>query len=301
MRDVIVDFDNTLGVPGCDFDDAAALLYLLGHPDKARVQALCTTFGNSTLATVNQATRRFLKTFKINLPLYEGAASPTAPLADAARYMAKAVQERPGELTILATGSLTNLKQAAMINPAFFSQVRDIYLMGGLLQTLIINGTILHELNFSCDPQATRQVLAAPVPVFDATAQSCLPASFLQADFEHYLGADAALTRESLYYFDWMEKNFLIRGTICWDVVAAATMLEPELFDIKPRRLTLNERLLSVGYLESLPQGFDTSRVQFVELPDNYEQQATIQVPTIEDPHAFKEHIFAAWRRAEHR
>ncbi|MFR1167120.1 MAG: hypothetical protein ACLSDQ_05635 [Adlercreutzia equolifaciens] len=44
MKNIILDFDNTMGVRGCDVDDGLALLYLLGNPERCRVLAACTTY-----------------------------------------------------------------------------------------------------------------------------------------------------------------------------------------------------------------------------------------------------------------
>jgi hypothetical protein len=57
---LIVDSDNTIGVPRRDIDDGLALLYLLGRDD-IDILGITTTFGNSDVHTVNANTRRFLK------------------------------------------------------------------------------------------------------------------------------------------------------------------------------------------------------------------------------------------------
>ena len=44
---VVVDCDNTLGIPGCDVDDGTALIYLLGCPE-VEIIGITTSYGNST-------------------------------------------------------------------------------------------------------------------------------------------------------------------------------------------------------------------------------------------------------------
>ena len=188
MKHVIVDFDNTMGVAGCDTDDGLALLYLLGKPEEVTVEGLCCTYGNSDVDTVVGNTRRICRELGLGMPVFKGGASALDPTSDAARFMAEAVAKRPGEISILATGSLTNLRGAAQLNPDFFSQVREIAIMGGITETLLVNGRMLDELNLSCDAQASCQVLGAACPVIDATAQACLPAVFTKDRFAREMG-----------------------------------------------------------------------------------------------------------------
>ncbi len=70
---------------------------------------------------------------------------------------------------------------------------------------------------------------------------------------------------------------------ICWDVVAAAQLVQPELFDFAPMQVTLNERLLQVGYLESAA----------ADAP-----QASILVPAIKDADELRAACFDAWKKA---
>ena len=60
---VILDCDNTLGVPGCDVDDGLTLLYLLGCPEVELLGITC-SYGNNTQQTVYDNTLRMLKKWK---------------------------------------------------------------------------------------------------------------------------------------------------------------------------------------------------------------------------------------------
>lgn len=283
MKHVIIDFDNTMGVPGCDVDDGLALLYLLGKPEDVVVEGICCTYGNSDIDTVVGNTRRICRELGLHVPVFKGGASALDPTSDAARFLAEAVAKRPGEISILATGSLTNLRGAAELNPAFFSQVREIALMGGITETLLVNGRVLDELNLSCDPQASCQVLGAACPVVDATAQACLPAVFTEDRFARELGADSWLMRQAKAWFDFMTVGYDMNGFVCWDIVAAAALVEPDLFTMERFDVTLNPRILQVGYIERAPHGAPSS---------------TISIPHIADVEAFRTACFSAWKRA---
>lgn len=279
---VIVDFDNTMGVPDCDVDDALALLHLLGNPQAVQVAGACTCYGNSTIDVVRGNTERLFDLWGLDVPLYHGAANPIEPTSDASAFIARCAAEHPGEISILATGSMTNLRGAALEDPSFFSNIQGVFLMGGIERSLAINGRIMNELNLSCDPLASRMVLEAPCPVTVATAQSCLDAFFTLRDFEDAFGAESWLYETCAPWFRTMECRYDWNGFACWDVVAAACISHPELFDMHSYAVTLNERLLSVGYLEHAAS----------EAP-----QAEIFVPSIIDPPAFSQAMLDSWKQ----
>lgn len=284
---IIVDFDNTMGVEGCDVDDGLALLYLLGSPELAQVEALCTTYGNSDIETVNAATDRLLaalRTAGVSIPVHHGAASAHAETeSDAARFLAQAAASEPGTLHVLATGSLTNLRHAAELDPAFFRNVASITVMGGITESLFINGKIMNELNLSCDPAATRAVIEAPCPVTIATSHHCLPAFFRIADFEEHFGRDSWLFRTCRYWFDDMDRRYAWGGFTCWDVVAAAALVHPELFEDERYPIALNDRFIGVGFLERAAEGVPC---------------ATVSTPRIADPARFCADTLATWQKA---
>ena len=258
---IIVDFDNTMGVKGCDVDDGLALLFLLGTPGVS-VEAACTL--------------RLFGEWGLDIPVYRGAASKDDEPGEAARFLAQAAAENPGELSIVATGSLTNLRHAAQLDPAFFSNVREIAVMGGITESLVINGRIMDELNFSCDPAATLAVLSAPCP-------ACLPAFFRREDFTENFGEGSWLYRTCDYWFADMGERYVWDGFTCWDIVAAAAVARPDLLSFDAMDVTLYERLLSVGYLEAARAGAPS---------------ATIRIPRIDDPALFVRESVEAWRRA---
>ena len=74
---VILDCDNTMGVPGCDVDDGLALLYLLGCPEVELLGITC-SYGNNTQQTVYDNTLRLLKAWnREDIPVFRGGDNPT--------------------------------------------------------------------------------------------------------------------------------------------------------------------------------------------------------------------------------
>lgn len=159
------------------------------------VEAACTAFGNSSIDVVHDNTARMLREWDLDIPVHRGAGAPDEEPSEAARFLAEAAAASPGELAVVATGSMSNLGQAARLDPAFFSNLCEVSLMGGITESLVINGRIMNELNLSCDPAATAAVLGAQCPVTAATAQACLPAFFSRADFVDAFGEGSWLLR----------------------------------------------------------------------------------------------------------
>ena len=282
---VIVDFDNTTGVPDCDVDDGLALLFLLGNPDLCQVEALTCAYGNSTIDVVYRTTRRMADELGLSIPVLKGGADPDHAANEAASYLARAAAADPGQISVVATGSLTNLKGAVRKDPTFLGNLREIALMGGVAGALTINGRILDELNFSCDPEATALVLSAPCPVMDAVSQNCLPCLLTEEELVDEFGRDSWLVRACGEWFKTMERRYHSSRFVCWDLVAAAYLVRPDLFEDRPTQVALYPRWFSVGLLETS------------SMPDT--PSVTVNLPVIKDPDEFKGAAFAAWHRAE--
>ena len=181
---VILDCDNTFGIPDHDVDDGLALLYLLGREDVDLVGVTC-ALGNADVDTVFRNTERFLQEIgRPEIPHFRGG-SPDQPDSPAARFLADTVGKNPGEITLLATGALTNLYGAHLCDPAFFQRLSGVVTMGGVTSPLVIGGHSLDELNFSCDPRATHAVLSSPVRTTVITGNLCLQALFGDTEFRH--------------------------------------------------------------------------------------------------------------------
>ena len=99
---------------------------------------------------------------------------------------------------------------------------------------------------------------------------------------ERSFSADSWLTRAIDYWFADMGERYAWDGFAVWDQVAAAALIKPELFEPREMDVALDERMLSVGYLEPAPAGAP---------------RATVSVPVIVDPQAYLADALAGWRR----
>lgn len=183
-RPLIVDCD-----PG--HDDAVALFLALGNP-ALDLRFVTTVGGNQTIDKVTFNARALLaQCHREDIPVYRGAErpllrpvqtagdihgdtgldgvdlpEPTVPERDtpAAQAIAEAVMAAPpGELTLVATGPLTNLALAVRLVPQIVERVREVVVMGGAYQGG--NVTAAAEFNIACDPEAAHIVFEQDWPL----------------------------------------------------------------------------------------------------------------------------------------
>jgi purine nucleosidase len=233
---VIFDCDNTMGRPYWEVDDGLALLYLLGRPD-IKLLGITTTFGNGPIDEVHELTGKLLRDLgREDIPLFKGEGERGQPPTDAARFLAEVAASHPGEITLLATGPLGNLRAAAELDPSFFHHLGQVVCMGGYLHPLRIGWRNVAELNLSADPEAAFAVLNAPCPVTLMNAHTCLQASFGWPDLARirHWGRDMCRVVRK-----WLVGFGLYCGATrfyLWDLLPAVYISYPELFDANPVR-----------------------------------------------------------------
>ncbi len=298
IKHIVIDCDNTMGIEGRDIDDALALLYLIGNPRYAYIDAVCTTYGNSNINAVQSATTKLFETLKLTIPLYQGAATPHDLSSPAGNFLAEEIRKNPGCISLLAIGSTTNLKLAEQCIPGSLSRLREAAFMGGITQDLIMRDITVNELNFSCDPLATRLALEHIDTPYIATGNNCFPAYFSSEDFLNRMSASRTTTgaffvQEALHWCTCNQEHFGTPGFICWDVVAAARLIHPEFFIDEFYLLDIAQCEWDRGYLsvEQLNGALDISSSKQPERP-------LVCLPRINDPAAFVEHCFTSWERA---
>lgn len=182
--------DTDMGI-----DDAVALLMALAYP-QARIQAITTVAGNVGLA---QATHNAGVVLDVAaapaIPIYAGcarpllqhcpedatsihgpdglggAARPTArrPEAEhAALALVRLARQRPGELSLVTLGPLTNVALAIRLDPHFPAYLNRLVIMGGAVNARG-NTTPPAEFNISIDPEAAKIVFGAAGQVAGGT------------------------------------------------------------------------------------------------------------------------------------
>lgn len=177
---VILDVDTGM-------DDALALGLAVRDPEIELVAAT-TVAGNVGIDHTTPNTVTVLDWFgATDVPVYRGASRPLArPLVTAAQFqgddglgeaglepsrretgadpgpaaMVRLARGRPGEITLVCVGPLTNLAIALNVEPALPDLVAGLVIMGGAFH---VPGNITEhaEFNIYCDPEAAAQVFAA--------------------------------------------------------------------------------------------------------------------------------------------
>ncbi|AGB41116.1 Inosine-uridine nucleoside N-ribohydrolase [Halobacteroides halobius DSM 5150] len=286
MKRILFDCDNTMGLEKKDVDDGLVLLYLLGRED-IRLEGITTTFGNGTLEQANQVTTQMLKDFVMReLPFYSGAKDKEDLDTAAAKFLVQVARENKGELTLLATGPLTNLKAAYKLDSNFFSYLKELVIMGGVTKPLCFKGKEVKELNFSCDPQATKLVLEANLPVMLATGNLCLEAFFGPQDWARVESMESDYIKNKIkdWYF-YGEELINRQGFYMWDLVSALYITHPNIFSDQYYRLQSRVEDLTTGQVLLKPADRKAKT-----------EEGIINIPsTIKDIDQFKDAIFRAW------
>ncbi|KAA9301296.1 MULTISPECIES: nucleoside hydrolase [Aerococcus] len=290
---VAIDFDNTFFTANRDVDDGMALLYLLACPE-VELLAVTSTFGNKGIELVDRDTQRLLETLQLDLPYAKGGQACGDYLNPASQLLADLADQHAGDLYLLATGSLTNLMGASLVNPHFFDQLKGIALMGGTTAPLNFAKQEMLELNFSCDPQAAYQVLTKGQNVRVMTGNHCLDLLFTQDQYEAaFAQAEGPLVQLIKKYSEpWFRDNDLeygIKGFYNWDSLAAACLVHPEYFSLDQAEYWLSVEGLSRGRLHCPSQ----DPTQYVATKPY--QRRLITTPRISRPEELKDHLYQTW------
>lgn len=281
MKNIIFDCDSTVGLKGKPMDDVLALLYLLGNPDKARVLGITCTFANGTAREVYSSTKQFLAEIgRQDIPLLPGAEAGEDPVSEAARFIAERVNAEPGEISLVAIGSLTNLYGAYLLDNDLFAKVKEIVLMGGYTAPVLYHGHHLDELNFSVNPKAAALVLNRGRRVSILTGNNTLDPSHLpREEFLQRMGG-SYIAEKCGYRFDDQEKRYGSAISYCWDVVATVYLLHPELYEEHFEHCYVTEKAMHSGWLGITRQAPDT---------------CLLNLPRVKDLSAYRREMYAGW------
>jgi purine nucleosidase len=254
-RAVVIDTD-----PG--IDDAMAIAVALASPE-LEVVALTTTFGNHELEVTTANAQRILDVLgRPDLPVVAGASRPLVRdghgpatfvhgedgLGDAglpppsrgpdaaihaAVHIVELVRSRPGEITLVPIGPLTNLALAVRLDPGIADLVEGVVVMGGAVRTPG-NVTPVAEANIWNDPEAADIVLGAPWPVtllgLDVTRHLAADRSWLDAVGAIDSPAARLVADTAQVYVDFHIATESFDGIHCHDVATIVALLRPDLF-----------------------------------------------------------------------
>jgi inosine-uridine nucleoside N-ribohydrolase len=152
------------------------------------------------------------------------------PRRGAVEHLISEIERRPGELTILALGPLTNIALALRLEPDIETKIKQIVLMGGNVRSAG-NATPAAEFNFWFDAEAARLVLRSRIPkkvLFDLDI--CNRALLRKAQFDEIAAAHTPITE--LFREDYGNRypgfnQHPNAAVSLWDVLATAWLLDP--------------------------------------------------------------------------
>ena len=255
-------FDTDPGV-----DDAMALLLALRSPE-IEVLGVTTVFGNSSVEVTTRNALNLLDfAGRADIPVASGAGRPlihpmieTAEIVHgddamgnigwthvhnpqqhpitphAAQFIVDTVMRRPGEITLVAIGPLTNLALALQIEPRIAQHTREVVIMGGSILAMG-NVSPLAEANVHCDPHAAALVFGAGWPLtmagLDVTQSVQMGSAYFARLAESGDPFGAFVARIAPFYQafhrDWY--SYVDGAVDTHDPSAIAYLIDPTLFE----------------------------------------------------------------------
>ena len=214
---------------GDDIDDAYALACLATVPE-CKLLGVTTTYGQTEQRA--QIAGKLLKVMgRMDVPVYAGRASKhdigrqyqwaksysgaNIKKTPAVEFLKRAIEKEPGQVTILAIGSLTNIGELVTKYPNVVPQIKRIVIMGGSVYTGYGDSKVPQiEWNIRCDPPAAKAVFSCGAVITVAGLEAT---AMMQFDAEH-------------------QKKLFSIGTPATDALAALTNLwgggTPTQFDV---------------------------------------------------------------------
>jgi len=250
--DTIV-FDTDCGFFG---DDGSALAMVLRSPQKVRVAGITVVSGNVWAAESARYLNEILRLLGhadmqprigAQMPLlhtpsmaalegpldFQGAFSSPSKIAPPMRptaldLLTAAIEQHPGQVTILALGPMTNVAMLLRLHPDLENRIRLVFMGGNL--NVPGNASAAAEFNFWFDPEAAQAVLRSRIPekvMFPLDI--CNRAVVTKALFEEIVAAHTPITERYAKDYGSRYPGFLTKPTatgFLWDELAAAWLLD---------------------------------------------------------------------------
>jgi purine nucleosidase len=248
MQKIIFDCD-----PG--HDDALAIILVAKHVD---IIGVTTVGGNQTIEKVTENALKVLEVLQMShIPVYPGSEAPwiqkleTAPQyhgesgldgpvlpkpikkpqkTKAAQFYIDAVNDNK-EISVVATGPLTNIATALQLEPSISQKIKDITIMGG--SASFGNWTPAAEFNIYVDPEAAYKVFNSGIPIRMCGLNLTRQAFFTRKDLAILQEID---NRVAVFCYDLLDyflestmKSSNMTGGNLHDVCAAAWVVDETL------------------------------------------------------------------------
>ena len=254
-------FDTDFVMP--PHDDSMALMLALQSPE-FEILGITTVAGNESLERANSDVLRMLEIAnQPDIPVYVGAdmplvhdksdfavrkygrwysdeapeppggyASKQAEDESAVSFIVRTVMDRPGEVTIVAIGPLTNIAQAIRAEPRFAENVKRLVIMGGAIALLpdgAGNITPNAEFNFWVDPEAAYVTLRAGIPIELSPLNVSRKSALTKDWYEKMVAVSNPLTELLKETLGKRFETDPARSWFMYDQIAVASIIDPTL------------------------------------------------------------------------
>ncbi len=244
---------------GTDIDDAFALALVLESPELDLVGV--TTVSGDTDARARLAAKMLWEAGRRSVPVAagepgkplpieqtrwaDGFSSPQIRREKAVDFLKAEIERRPGELTLVPIGPLTNIGALLRRDPSMAKKIKRIVMMGGSIARGYEPGSgPAAEYNIAADPAAARAVFTSGIPILmiplDVTAMLQLDAAGRHRVFTHPSPLTKALAR--LYHL-WNRETPTL-----FDPMAVAMLIDPGLCETRRLAIEVDDK----GYTHSL-------------------------------------------------
>jgi inosine-uridine nucleoside N-ribohydrolase len=262
-------FDTDPGV-----DDAMALCFAMAHP-RIELLGITTVYGNVTvqqastnalyltelagrsMAVAQGASKPLVKIGEVppdyihgadglgNLPARPAATKSSVDPRSAAQFIVDNARARPGLITLVPVGPLTNIAEALALEPQLPQLIKQVVLMGGAVKE---GGNVspVAEANIWNDPHAADALFTAGFNLtmvgLDVTYQVVIPVTvFERLAAKHRHPLTDTLMHAVKFYSQFYATRYpdLKNNPGCFghDVLAFIALLHPEIFSFAQGRL----------------------------------------------------------------
>lgn len=263
-------FVSTRIILDCDpgIDDAMAILLAL-RSDRLQLEAITTVAGN---VEVDLATTNVLRVLEVagaeKIRVARGMAKPLlrdlttatevhgldglgntnmpppksrALPIHAVDLLVSQIMKKPGEITLVALGPLTNVAMAITKEPRLKECVKEVVIMGGAV-TVPGNVTSQAEFNVYVDPEAARIVLNSELPItlvgLDVTRKTLLTPAHLKRIEKTSSGVSRFLGRIARHYMSFYKRTRGVEGCALHDPLAVGVAFDRSL--VRTQRMLLD-------------------------------------------------------------
>lgn len=270
MKKVIIDVDTGI-------DDAFALV-LAVNSGKLDIKGITTVCGNVPVTVATENTLKVLELLnRQDIEVYEGESSPKTrkisfsnsihgenglagqlkELAtkekaqkSAVDFIIDEINSHPNEISLIMLAPLTNLARAFEKAPEIKSKIKEVYIMGG-----VVNGpgnqSPVAEFNFYVDPESAYDVFNSGVPIKLIGLDVTRKAELFESDLEK-ISKDSSLAQfvynAAIHYMERVSLGKPVKRCLLHDPLAVAVAIDEDI-------VTMKEYFIDIEYSSRLCDG----------------------------------------------